>query len=1226
MRSNDRCSLRATWWSTVVALLVTLLLTIEGFAQQREEAPLQAPNPCVSGQPCFSNVKDILNGQRHLLRTDDLAISGQFGNTFAGALLTTANSAITASRASSLAGTIGGSDDLCTQGTFGTVSSGRMFNLNHDVVLSVACVPGPFPYVLSLYVDPDPSLPKGVQLNTHFGQRPGDTNFQLLSATADFTGDGYDDVVLVGLSYTEDHVTPDAIVVTAVDPTTPSKGLRSGSPNLFDFPSVRPTSVAAGDFTGGGVPTIAILGFPESEGGLGIQFYSVDPVSLQIGFPNNDLDPQFTLNLPEGPSARIASASLVAGRFGNTTHAQLALVYAVVGGTAKIITIDFDPQGNPIQKAILDTGVVVTEAGRLVLKAGHFDWGGSFDQAALLLATGAGGQAGSRMEVVAFDTSLNPIEGTPLPVTGAYCFQDIAVGNFDKSQPPPATGRDPNLQIALLRSDCGANVSVAITNVAPANMFAVSQGTSYDIPPALVPTTMNIGSLTAADLQGRSMALGVPVKVVIAQRTQPSVVLAAPPMHVDYVTPARKSAPQVFNVSAIPNGFFTQYQTDQSNSTQSSTTNTTSWSAGAKETLQNKAVFGIPDLDTITVQNKFSAQQAWKGNTQTVHGTTSSTQFDVSQQTGFGDQLWYGESRLNLYIYPVIGQTGCPAELPGCSDDQKVPLTVQLSGLDAASNDTVPGNTTEWYQPPWEAGNILSYPGNFSQLQAIAPDLDQVSTDLTWVTDQSVFLEKTTWNTNTSDSKTTSFDQNYSFNDSFSVSGYTDDFVAQSSFKAGLSLSGSFGFSNLHTAVTTLGKSTGVGVQKPGSFASPPDYQYFVTPYIYGQKRPSSVVNDIPLSTDVQTFGVLQTAFVVDPLRSGAGGWWSQAYTQAPDVALNHPTRWVVKLSNQVNPNDGTCLQINASTFDIDCASLAPSDPSDPWLSEFHALRGLFITGAEAGGKGPQLETATAGDKLLLQARVHNFSFAPMPPRTTVHTRFYGTRWNANNNTPIGSSFLIGEAVTGPIPPFNTDTVNPNWQLVALPSPFDTTPYADQYLTFWVIVWMQDENGLLVSDLPGHGLTTVPAPLTSLADASTYEEQYSNNVGFYRSAFYVFPNQSLPSAVVSTGIPLFKMSVPRLSSDHTNRGERVIVNALVATGDTALRGGTTLRFYDGDPALGGKAFDSERIVHLRARNGYQTSVFFRSDACGEHRIYIVAGKGTAFETTKASPPLTVDCP
>ena len=59
-------------------------------------------NPCVPGQSCFTDVGDILNGQRHLLRTDDLLIAGQFGSVFAGAILDTSNSTVTTSAASSL--------------------------------------------------------------------------------------------------------------------------------------------------------------------------------------------------------------------------------------------------------------------------------------------------------------------------------------------------------------------------------------------------------------------------------------------------------------------------------------------------------------------------------------------------------------------------------------------------------------------------------------------------------------------------------------------------------------------------------------------------------------------------------------------------------------------------------------------------------------------------------------------------------------------------------------------------------------------------------------------------------------------------------------------------------------------------------------------------------------------------------------------------------------------
>ena len=100
-------------------------------------------------------------------------------------------------------------------------------------------------------------------------------------------------------------------------------------------------------------------------------------------------------------------------------------------------------------------------------------------------------------------------------------------------------------------------------------------------------------------------------------------------------------------------------------------------------------------------------------------------------------------------------------------------------------------------------------------------------------------------------------------------------------------------------------------------------------------------------------------------------------------------------------------------------------------------MRGLFITPAAHPGQGSQL-VAHAGDQLMLQARVYNYSLKAMDPNTTVHVRFYGQEWDHTTNSvpvgPIGNSFLIGEATLGPIPPFNTDTDNPNWVLASLPT------------------------------------------------------------------------------------------------------------------------------------------------------------------------------------------------
>ena len=54
-----------------------------------------------------------------------------------------------------------------------------------------------------------------------------------------------------------------------------------------------------------------------------------------------------------------------------------------------------------------------------------------------------------------------------------------------------------------------------------------------------------------------------------------------------------------------------------------------------------------------------------------------------------------------------------------------------------------------------------------------------------------------------------------------------------------------------------------------------------------------------------------------------------------------------------------------------------------------------------------------------------------------------------------------------------------------------------------------------------------------------------------------------------------------------------------------------------------KGFENELSIAID--DHYPATVFFRSNVCGMHQIFVVAGKGTAFQTTKMSNPLTVDC-
>ena len=103
------------------------------------------------------------------------------------------------------------------------------------------------------------------------------------------------------------------------------------------------------------------------------------------------------------------------------------------------------------------------------------------------------------------------------------------------------------------------------------------------------------------------------------------------------------------------------------------------------------------------------------------------------------------------------------------------------------------------------------------------------------------------------------------------------------------------------------------------------------------------------------------------------------------------------------------------------------------------------------------------------------------------------------------------------------------------------------------------------------------------------------------------------------------MTSPTVSVHKTGRGERIVVDLSLVSGDEPIEGGTTVHFYDGDPSKGGKAFDLERIPYMRARDQYRVTVPFVSDQCGPHHLFIAAARGTAFETIERAPPLIVHC-
>lgn len=196
---------------------------------------------------------------------------------------------------------------------------------------------------------------------------------------------------------------------------------------------------------------------------------------------------------------------------------------------------------------------------------------------------------------------------------------------------------------------------------------------------------------------------------------------------------------------------------------------------------------------------------------------------------------------------------------------------------------------------------------------------------------------------------------------------------------------------------------------------------------------------------------------------------------------------------------------------------------------------------------------------------------------------------------------------------------------------FDPTPYwdpnVDKYLVFWMVVWAEDGNKL-VSEIPGHGLNGIPESLTSLADVSAQE--YSNNVGFYKFAFHV----ARPKAAVGEvgdpledvgGTPaLLDIGKVEISNPRPGPSQEIEVSAMVSAFDKSASG-VTVRFYDGDPRLGGRALDAERLSYIGAAQSMQAKINYHTAACGVHNIFVTVHEGLPSEVTRVSAPVVVNC-
>ena len=275
-----------------------------------------------------------------------------------------------------------------------------------------------------------------------------------LMAMADFTGDGFADIVIGS-----PNGNGGLQVATAVDVTDPSQGVRWGE-LLSPVNAIAGSALAAGDLDGDGLPEVA-LAFPSGSFGPGnpatafrVEIYKVSPTTLALQFQHSAT--VFTATYGQG-NIPIRKVSIAAGDFDNDVSdlglADEELVVTASGEDANDgrFVIQTFKVSSTLQPFATTNWMVSSTDGfssrdgccgfvSTVVESGRLDWTGRRDQAVVgissLIPTGAFRPA-TAFWILDFndDMTFEPFKQLVPQQTVGGChsgLRGLAIGNFDR--------------------------------------------------------------------------------------------------------------------------------------------------------------------------------------------------------------------------------------------------------------------------------------------------------------------------------------------------------------------------------------------------------------------------------------------------------------------------------------------------------------------------------------------------------------------------------------------------------------------------------------------------------------------------------------------------------------------------------------------------------------------------------------------------------------------------
>ncbi len=472
----------------------------------------------------------------------------------------------------------------------------------------------------------------------------------------------------------------------------------------------------------------------------------------------------------------------------------------------------------------------------------------------------------------------------------------------------------------------------------------------------------------AADVSGNSLRLGAPMHMELTDPGKPDYVLEQPPQHAAWLD--QGNGAQVVTISRYPS-FSTSVSNSSLTTYASNEKDHTDWTAGVSEKVTAQATWAVGadagPLADVSEQStaKLSARVSFDYDHVHDHYTTGYDTYSVglAAATGEDDSLFVQSQIFDLWRYRIYGQN---TDI-GDSNNPNAFYDIVIPGPHLASNPG--GRDVDWYQPIHEVGNILSYPGRV----AVCGNDDQSPADIGPITIPNLGIsnqvkplaacQQLFYNGNSHDLNLTLFHQtgsgdstDYTNKVSTGVDfkySYRVDFEflgngGQAKASTDTDVHGGQDWGHLSTNDSTTNQATGITLHSPQGDS---EHAYPFYPIFY--------------NTSV---GGLKVAYGVGDLTSSNSGenFWVTNYSAQPDPALNLPNRF-----------DGTYSSNNVF---------------NGWKPELSIsrkrMKGFVIRKSEVNsitgdysllGSNPQ-----DGDKVLLEARVYNYSISATPANFTV--------------------------------------------------------------------------------------------------------------------------------------------------------------------------------------------------------------------------------------------------